>query len=377
MRGSLTARLGGLLLLTGLVSAQTDGTDPLPRRAWFGVALAPHETGVSVTAVADGSTAAAEGLRAGDVIRAIDGVTMRTPPEVIAAITRHASGSTAVIDFVRDGAPQQRRAVLRPLRHETLPGVVFEYGSVALSDGARLRTILSKPEGEARRRPAVLLLQGGGCGSVDVPQAPDAGPGELIRAAAAGGYVTMRVEKSGLGDSQGPPCERIGYQQELDGYRAALAALKTHPAVDPSRVYLLGISLGGVFAPILAGDGSIRGVVVYGTLGVPPSPYPGRSEQFFREIAAVDVRAGWTRVEARVLVLRGQFDEVTTEADHASIAAIVNARHPGRAIHRELAGLDHCWTWHESMEKARGRCGAGRQLPALREALIEFLEGSS
>ena len=372
---ALRALCGGLLLAIAVtpVHAQ-DGSDVLPRRAWLGVALAPHEGGVAVTAVADGSTAAAEGMRVGDVIRAIDSVAVRTPPEVVAAITRHASGTTAVIDFVRAGVPQQRRAVLRPLLREALPGVVFEYGSVELSDGARLRTILSKPDGEPGRRPAVLFLQGGGCSSVDVPQAFDAGPGDLLRAAAVRGYVTMRVEKSGLGDSQGPPCERVGYLQELEGYRAALAALKAHPAVDPRRVHLLGLSLGGFFAPILAAGETIAGILVYGTLDLPPSPYPGRSDQFFREIAAVDVRDAWGRVDAKVLVVHGQFDEVANEADHARIASIVNARHPGRALHRELAGLDHCWTWHESMEKSQGHCGAGRQVPALRDTLMAFLE---
>src|SRR5687767_15307626 len=56
-----------------LLSAQPQNTvDPLPRRGWFGVALAPHASGAVVTSVADGSSAAAEGIRAGDVIRAVD-----------------------------------------------------------------------------------------------------------------------------------------------------------------------------------------------------------------------------------------------------------------------------------------------------------------
>jgi pimeloyl-ACP methyl ester carboxylesterase len=140
-------------------------------------------------------------------------------------------------------------------------------------------------------------------------------------------------------------------------------------------VYLLGISLGGVFAPILAGESAIRGIAVYGTLAVSPSPYPGRSERFFREFAAVDIRAAWSRVNSRVLALHGQFDEGTTEADHASIAAIVNARHPGFATHRELSGLDHCWTRHETMEKSRGNCGNGQAVSTLADAVLAFLQG--
>ena len=51
--------------------------------------LGPHESGALVTSVVEGSSAAAEGIRAGDVIRAVDGVAMRTPNDVIAIIGRH------------------------------------------------------------------------------------------------------------------------------------------------------------------------------------------------------------------------------------------------------------------------------------------------
>jgi hypothetical protein len=54
-------------------------------------------------------------------------------------------------------------------------------------------------------------------------------------------------------------------------------------------------------------------------------------------------------------------------------AALVNAQHPGRATHRELAGLDHCWTRHVSMVKSRGNCGSGEAVPALSDAVLGFL----
>jgi dienelactone hydrolase len=372
-----------LLSLVGAVSmacwaagwsaqAQTS-LDPLPRRAWFGVALGPHERGAEVTAVVEGSTAALEGVVKGDVIEAVDGAAVRAPGDVIAAMTKHTSGQTAVIELRRGGEPLRLTAMLRPLPRESLPGVAFDYSSVRLSDGSRLRTVVTVPEARAGRQPAVLLLQGGGCGSVDVPMAPDAGAEGWLRTIAAQGYVTMRVEKSGVGDSQGPPCAAIGYRQELEGYRAALSALRRHPSVDPARISFLGISLGGVFAPILAADGPVRRIVVFGTLASAPPPYPGRSEQFFREFAAVDVPAAWAAVDARVLALNGQFDEVTVASDHARIAAIVNARRAGRAVHHELAGLDHCGTQHDSMDASRGRCGQGRAVSSLMDAVLGFL----
>jgi dienelactone hydrolase len=360
--------------MTLSVSAQRQPeADSLPRRGWFGVALGPHEGGAAVTAVVAGSTAAAEGIRVGDVIHTVDERPVRAPGDVVAAMGRHVGGETVVLDVVRDGRTERRSVVLRSLPHETMTGATVDYGSVMLDDGSRLRTIVTVPQSPEGRRPAVLLLQGGGCGSMDVPMAPDVAQPGLMRSIGAQGYVTMRVEKSGVGDSQGPPCDAIGYAEELAGYRAALAALKRHPSVDPERIFVVGISLGGVFAPILANESPVRGIVVYGTLGSAPSPYPGRSERFFREFASADIKGAWSAVSAQVLVLHGQFDENVAVIDHTQIAPWVNARRPGAATHRILEGLDHCWTRHASMDESRGRCGAGQATPALQDAILKFL----
>ena len=373
MRRTLAA-LGALVIAAAvLASAQArNDADPLPRRGWFGVALAPHEAGALVTSVVPGSSAATHGVTAGDVIRAVDEAAMRSPEQVIAAVSRHSVADVVVIDLERKGQPLRLSVRIGELPRETLPGTTFEYGSVTLMDGSRLRTILSKPERRDGPRPAVMLIPGGGCGSIDTPLAPDIAQPGLMRTIAARGYVTMRVEKSGVGDSRGPSCETIGYRQELDGYRAALAALTRHPDVDSSQVYLLGISLGGVFAPVLARETRIRGIAVFGTLASAPGKYPGRSDRFFEEFSTVDIPAAWSDVDARVLVLHGQFDETTAEADHARIAALVNARHPGRASHQELAGLDHCWTRHATESSSKGNCGKGQEVSTLADALLAF-----
>jgi dienelactone hydrolase len=260
---------------------------------------------------------------------------------------------------------------------ETLPNATFEYDSVTLADGSRLRTIVSVPQ-RPGRMPAVMLLQGGGCGSIDVPQAADTGLPGVLRRIATQGYVTMRVEKSGVGDSRGPACAEIGYTQELDGYRAALAALKAHPSVDASQIHLLGVSLGGVFAPIVARDSPVRDIAVFGTPPFAPSPYPGRSDRFFREIAAIDLDQAWSTFPGRVLVMYGEFDEVAQDIDRGKIARLVNSRRAGAATQIQLTGQDHCWSRHESMETSRGHCGQGtNEEPLVAETLLTFLRGGA
>jgi esterase/lipase len=56
---------------------------------------------------------------------------------------------------------------------------------------------------------------------------------------------------------------------------AALTALKRHASVKTDEVFLIGLSLGGIFAPVLANESAVRGIVVFGTLSGPPLTISG------------------------------------------------------------------------------------------------------
>jgi dienelactone hydrolase len=370
-------RLAFLGVIAVVATAQI-ASDPLPRRGYFGVALAQTPAGVRVTGIAPESTAAAAGITADDIIVAVDGRPTDTTDAVISAIGRHRSGESVSIRIQRDRESRTIAANLKPYPSERMQNATVSYQSVEVQPGVRLRTILSVPAVPLKERyPAVLLVPGGGCGSIDTPIGPPIAQPGLMHAIGSQGFVTMRVEKSGVGDSQGEPCASIGFKEEFAGYRAALAALRSHPAVDPGRIYLLGISLGGLFAPLLAGDGTLSGIIVYGTPAGPPPAYPGRSERFFEEFAKVDIPTAWAQVNARVLVLHGEYDvdPVVNRAAHESIAAMINKAHPGAAKFRELAGLDHCWTRHASLEASKDKCGQGEETPLLRDTILSFLLG--
>jgi dienelactone hydrolase len=350
--------------------------DSLPRRGYFGVSLEKGEAGVRVFAVTPDSTAGASGITAGDIITAVDGLEVLAPEAVVAAIGKHKSGESLRIDLARSGGPQTITAILKPYPMEQMSNATLQYGSVASFPGVRLRTIVSIPSGATRQRfPAVLLIPGGGCGSIDTPFSPNIGQPALMRAIGSKGFVTMRVEKSGVGDSEGPPCESIGYNEELAGYRAALSALRAHPSVDSQQIYLVGISLGAVFAPILASESKVAGVSVWGAGAAPPPPYPGRSDRFFREFASVDVIGAWAKVTGRVQVLHGEYDEnaYVSVASHERIAKTVADSGKASVQHRELAGLDHCWAKHPSLEASKDKCGQGEPTTALEDAVIAFL----
>jgi pimeloyl-ACP methyl ester carboxylesterase len=374
MKRTLRIALAAALLTIAAATAWPQGPDALPRRAALGIPLAIDDAGaVIVTAVPEGSAAAAAGVRVGDVLATLGGAPITSIPQVQSIIGGHRGGDTLAIDVRRGGDTLRLVAVLKSFPFESLPNTAFEYGDVMLPDGVRLRTIVSRPTGSKSPAPALMFLQGGGCGSIDNPYAGSTGPNALVHAAALRGFVTMRVDKPGTGESEGPPCAEIGFREELDGYKAAFRALLSDPAVDRERVYLFGVSLGGFYAPLIAREGRVAGIVTYGTIGFTPSPYPGRSERFFREIADVDILAAWAAVDSRVLLLRGTFDERASASDHRNIAATINATHPGRAEYRELPGLDHCWTKHASLEASNDNCGGGEQTTDLRDAVLEFI----
>src|ERR1051326_8062004 len=85
----------------------------------------------------------------------------------------------------------------------------------------------------------------------------------------------MREEKSGRGHSQGPPCmsPAVDLQAELRGYVAGLKALKEYPFVDPGNVFVVGLSIGGVEAPLVAEQAPVKGLVVVNTVAKPLLEY--------------------------------------------------------------------------------------------------------
>ena len=155
------------------------------------------------------------------------------------------------------------RAGNRPL--ESLPGVETEYADFRGADGVRLRTIVTRPQGARGRLPAVLFVQWLSCDSIEVKSDARDGWSAMLRQLISGSALLwQRVDKAGVGDSQGPACSDLDYETELAHHRAALRQLLSRPDVDPERVVIFGASMGSNFAPLIAADQNLAGVVVWG-----------------------------------------------------------------------------------------------------------------
>ncbi len=387
-------------------------TAELPRRGVLGVQVAllgdaqraqydveADVNGVLVVGVAPGLAAAQAGLASGDVIVSIDGVATRSVPSLQKVLSGRVAGAKLQFTIHRAGEALEREVALSAASRETHEAFDVSYGNVKGPAG-RQRTIITKPSGDGPF-PALLWIQGLSCSPVEnVPLYQD-----LLYPLTESGFVTLRVEKPGIGDSEGGPCIDIDFETERAGYAAALAMLKDLPYVNSDRVFIFGHSMGGVFGPLIARENPVRGIIVYGAamrtwpeyvlensrrqaelsgasygamdqaarlqfqfayeiyaakktpkqvaeISSDLAAYVAavvtndkymytRHYRFFQQLYDVSLGEVWESVDADVLALYGGSDFVTSPEDHRMIAAAVNRTHPGRGEYRVIEHMTH------------------------------------
>ena len=376
----------------------------LPRAGFIGLQVAPLESersspettsGVRVRGVINGGPAASAGLRSGDAIVALDGVAIDSVAAFLRRVAALRGGDVATLEVRRDGTALRLTVAARPRPKEVGADAITEYRAVAVDDGVR-RTLVTRPQSPGRH-PAVLYLTGIGCSSQESVGVVTT-EAKLLYGLTRAGFVTMRVEKSGIGDGQGQPCqsEASDLEAEVRGYAAGLRALRDYDFVDRERVFLLGVSIGGVEAPLVAAGEPVRGIVVVNTVArafldylqdirrtqgmLSGTPYdaleanlrlnalcnrrllvdrddparivaaePRCSElieypapmAYMRQWSDLNPGVAWKRVEAPVLVLHGASDTVASVIDGRYLRDMLEAFRPGRATFVEVPDMDH------------------------------------
>jgi pimeloyl-ACP methyl ester carboxylesterase len=134
---------------------------------------------------------------------------------------------------------------------ESYPKVDVIYDSVTGRAGERLRTIMTRPREAKGKLPVIFVAGWLSCDSVEAPADTKDATGIVFRGLAQmPGFCLFRMDKQGVGDSEGD-CAQNDFEAELAGYRAAFRALGQYDFVDSKQVYILGISNGGGFAPLV------------------------------------------------------------------------------------------------------------------------------
>ena len=322
---------------------------------------------------------------------------------------------------------------------EATPGLETEYGAVRVSDGYRLRTIVTRPTGTQGRLPAIFMTQAVSCASLELPPQSQSVMRQLpLRS----GFAFIRVERAGTGDSEGPDCSALDYDTEVRHYREAFDQLARHPWVDPGRIVIYGSSLGSTTAPLVAQDKTIAGIVVQGggavtylermisfdrlyfersgkftpdevhdrvlksvrfnqaylidrklpaqiereqpdlkgvwasMRGTAEAPqHYGRPHAWHWQAAEKNFLAAWTRIAAPVLVLWGEYEQFEPRHGHRTIVDAVNARRPGAATFVEMAGIDHSLTRYPSPHAAYREEGGTIDREALLVPILTWLKG--
>lgn len=395
-----------------LIPAFAQGQEPLPRKVFLGVRMEniPAEErlaeglgdlkAVRVREVLPGGSCASAGWRAGDLITSLNDIKVGSTAQVIDEVARHGAGSTMDYRVVRAGKVRTGKLRLVPWPQEQYPDLQVEYTSHRTVNGIQ-RGILTKPKAAPEtKRPLVAFIGGIGCYSLDSPLDTARSEVQLLNALARAGYACARLEKPGMGDAQrsSKPCNQVGFLDEMAGYADMIAQLKQRPDIDSTEVTVIGHSMGGLFAPLVAQRTPVQRIIAYGTIG---SNFPEylvktrrtigeaygwdaprtdayiknfchcavwyfadhmttaeatakdsacadhlsvfdlRSRTYNDELYAVNVPQVWETYTGKTLLLWGEADFIASRHDHELLYRQLEARHPGLARFRVVQDADH------------------------------------
>ena len=358
-----------------------------------------------VRLVASGGAGEAAGIQVSDVISDVDALPVANSADFARVIARHLAGDQVRIGLVRAGQKITKTAILKPRPFEASQDASVLYRSVQV-DHVRRRVIVTRPKAPGHYA-AVLLMGGLGCYSLDGELMRDSGYGPILRELLKNGFVTMRVEKTGEGDSEGPACTDAHATAELEGegYIAGLRALKGYDFVDSGKVFVFAHSLGPLIAALVLPQESVRGIVAAETIGrswfeyglenlrrqsalvgEPPDrvdpdvrahercahhfyvlhepaeevvklggqcvdmirSYAGVPSTYMQQIGDLNLAKQWKQIDVPVLVIYGTSDPATSADESRYLVGIINAFHPGRASYVELPGMGHDFARYSS-----------------------------
>mgnify|MGYP002148935292 CR=1 FL=1 len=369
--------------------------------------------GLEVVRVTPEGAGARAGVCPGDWIELVNEHVVSDARDLVSYVRTLPVGAPLVFAVDRHGETLSVRGEMVALPVERLAHADVQLGQVQVGEHRR-RVLWTIPRGFAGPHPTILYLSGLGTQSCELSEDPDEPLRHFLEGLSRAGFATLRVERSGVGDSEGPPLQTTNLFDDVTAYRAALDLLARSTSVR--RVLLFGHSVGGMIAPLLAGDGSIvRGVMVFGTSalrwvdcivratrrqkqlagmageeletyvaawqemhiqvcrnGLSPAtifdrdPHFrwlegsacrgetmfGRHVQFFQQLERLDLAALWKTVAVPVLVMHGEFDWACGPDEGKALADAIAEVDPARITFTELAATGHDMRRHVSIEES-------------------------
>ena len=272
-RGYLTF----MALTLALAACSAAAGDSPTRRGIVGIIVGRPAVegakGVQVTQLVIGSPAYKSELRPGDIITHLNGKPIKSTIQFANLLHRPRSGSEWQFKVRRKDHEFDLSLVAAPVPQEqSTADVQLEYTWLRADDGVNLRGLITRPGEGVGPWPTILILPGLGgmpCDDRDFPMYRG-----LARAFTRAGYVVVRWDQRGAGDSYGDNYEDVDFDTEVRDAAAVLRAVLDLEIVERWRVYVFGSALGGVVAPhVLARQTGVAGLITWATLSRPLVEY--------------------------------------------------------------------------------------------------------
>ena len=230
---------------------------------------------------------------------------------------------------------------------------------IYVSDTIQLPARLTMPSAASvkDRVPVVILVHGSGPSNMDEAMGPNAPFRDLAEGLSRRGVAVLRYDKRTFVCPQFFENAKEGYTYDDETVDDALSAIRLvkdslakEKTIDPSRIYIVGHSMGGMLAPRIAQrSGEVAGLVL---LAAPTGKllptierqlaYLGRSAEEIRkltEIALADIPDSYLDLDARysdtataqelnipMLILQGERDYQVTMDDYRAWREAVGNR---------------------------------------------------
>lgn len=401
------------LFILILLSANLTFAQELKRRGlWEARISSPtnNTPGAKIVSIDANSPIEKSGLEVGDLIIKVNDILIDSP-ETWSEIRYdvRANNKTKIL-ALRDHKSISAFINFKEFPKENHQGLDTFYEEIINIYGVTQRVIITKPNKSTKKLPAIVLIGGLSCSSIEAyPNRSNNWTRVIKDLVEKSNMVLLRVEKPGVGDSMGD-CSKSDFLTDLDGYKSAIKLLKSKNYIDSSKIVVYGSSLGSALAPLLANEFQLAGVISDGTFfktwfehmleierrirqmsGDSESDivekmnkyyiplyygmliekksyqevineYPalsefnyhssehmyGRSLKYYQQLQDFDLAGEWGKIKVPVRILRGTNDWIMSAFDNQMIIDVLKRNNHSNFKLYEYAGLDHWNTIHKN-----------------------------
>lgn len=418
MKASFSKTINSLILFFLIGStASSQLMDALPRHAYWGASVNyPTETraGATIRSVVPGGFLSQLGLKPGDIILKVNNITLSTSAkteEMFYTANLIKGGTSVSLDVIQNGKLISKSGTVPARPKESFNKIVTEYKSILSPRGHRVQVIITRPENVKVKIPGIFLVRWMSCDPIEKPTSPKHGVMRMLEDfIQKSGYAVIRVEKSGLGDSEGCPCYDADFNDELVAHQSAYEVFRKLDFVDSTKIVVFAQSNGAAYAPLVAGKRLPGAFVISGGWaktwfehmleykrksfeleGNSPSEITrkmklvtelyseylihkripgdviiqkphlkevwdgefdhqwGLPVRYMQQLQDLDIASAWSKVNVPTYVFYGDYDLAMAREDHQKIADLINKNGKTLAKFEVIPQMNHSLFWFENL----------------------------